>query len=73
MRFVTAPIGLASFDSRGGLYIVRARDTALFTTESVARTIKVCLGTETAGLEIIFSGSLIFVFQIRFIQDSNGT
>lgn len=38
--FVSALIQTASFDSRGGLYIVRARDTALFTTESVARTHK---------------------------------
>lgn len=38
--FVCALIQTASFDSRGGLYIVRARDTALFTTELVARTHK---------------------------------
>lgn len=38
--FVSALIQTASFDSRGGLYIVGARDTALFTTELLARTHK---------------------------------
>lgn len=40
LRLNAVLIHKASFDSRGGLYIVRARDTALFTTESAARTHK---------------------------------
>lgn len=37
---VSVVIQTASFGSRGGLYIVRARDTALFTIEPVAPTHK---------------------------------
>lgn len=41
---VNALIQTASFDSRGGLYNVLARDTALFTTDSLACTHRGAMG-----------------------------